>query len=392
LSLFREIALYLHYTKLNKVVKLISTIDRLVKLAEDKNLDALILSGVDNIEYFLDVTVAADSPMLLIYVKRENTVSLYVPLLEYYRYRTLLPEYVSVYALSKTQKAPDIPTLAVDWKDVVNSVISKCERVGADLSHTSSLQALLLEALTGKAVNVSNDIWNVRSVKTEKEIATIREAVHITTAGILSVQASIVDGVTESYLAGVFEHTTRSRGVEKMAFDPIVAFKPNNAYPHVLPSNRTIGKKDLVLVDVGVKYRGRCSDITRMIIRGRLSKEEKRSLQAVLEALETAIDTITPGVRAKDVYEAACRVLEKWGLRERFIHGLGHGVGIVVHEPPYLRADSTSVLEPSMVITIEPGVYFNGYYGVRVEDVVVVSKRKARVLSENLSRVLEAIT
>jgi len=374
------------------VVKLKSSIDRLVKLAEHKDLDAIILSGVDNVEYFLDVTAAADSPMLLTYMRRDNTVSLYVPLLEYYRYRSLLPEYVSIYALSKTQKAPDIPTLAVDWKDVVSSVISKCDRVGADLSHTSPLQALLVEALTGKAVNISSDIWNIRSIKTEKEIAAIREAVHITTAGVLSVQASIVDGVTESYLAGVFEHTTRSRGVEKMAFDPIVAFKPNNAFPHVLPSNRSIGRKDLVLVDVGVKYRGRCSDITRMIIRGRPSKEEKRSLQAVVEALETAIDTITPGIRAKDVYEAACKILDKWGLRERFIHGLGHGVGIVVHEPPYLRADNTSVLEPNMVITVEPGVYFNGRYGVRVEEVVVVSKRKARVLSENLDRALEAIT
>jgi Xaa-Pro dipeptidase len=374
------------------VVKLKSSIDRLVKLAEHKDLDAIILSGVDNVEYFLDVTAAADSPMLLTYMRRDNTVSLYVPLLEYYRYRSLLPEYVSIYALSKTQKAPDIPTLAADWKDVVSSVISKCDRVGADLSHTSPLQALLVEALTGKAVNISSDIWNIRSIKTEKEIAAIREAVHITTAGVLSVQASIVDGVTESYLAGVFEHTTRSRGVEKMAFDPIVAFKPNNAFPHVLPSNRSIGRKDLVLVDVGVKYRGRCSDITRMIIRGRPSKEEKRSLQAVVEALETAIDTITPGIRAKDVYEAACKILDKWGLRERFIHGLGHGVGVVVHEPPYLRADNTSVLEPNMVITVEPGVYFNGRYGVRVEEVVVVSKRKARVLSENLDRALEAIT
>jgi Xaa-Pro dipeptidase len=374
------------------VVKLKSSIDKLVKLAEHKDLDAIILSGVDNVEYFLDVTAAADSPMLLTYMRRDNTVSLYVPLLEYYRYRSLLPEYVSIYALSKTQKAPDIPTLAVDWKDVVSSVISKCDRVGADLSHTSPLQALLVEALTGKAVNISSDIWNIRSIKTEKEIAAIREAVHITTAGVLSVQASIVDGVTESYLAGVFEHTTRSRGVEKMAFDPIVAFKPNNAFPHVLPSNRSIGRKDLVLVDVGVKYRGRCSDITRMIVRGRPSKEEKRSLQAVVEALETAIDTITPGIRAKDVYEAACKILDKWGLRERFIHGLGHGVGVVVHEPPYLRADNTSVLEPNMVITVEPGVYFNGQYGVRVEEVVVVSKRKARVLSENLDRALEAIT
>ena len=374
------------------MVSLKNSLDKLLKLSEDRNLDAIILSGVDNIEYFLDVTVAADSPMLLVYERRENRFSLYIPLLEYYRYRSLLPDYISLFALSKIMKIPDIPVLEVEWKDVVTSVTSKWSKIGADLSHSSPLQALLVENLSGKAVNISNDIWNIRMVKTEKELMTIREAVSITCAGILAVQASITNNITESYLAGVFEHAVRSRGVEKMAFDPIVAFKPNNAYPHTLPGNRIIGRRDLVLVDVGVKYKGRCSDITRMIIRGRPSREERRSLEAVVEALEVAIDTITPGIRAKDVYEAACKVLEKWGLRERFIHGLGHGIGVVVHEPPYLRADNTIVLEPNMIFTIEPGVYFNGYYGVRVEDVVVVTKRKASVLSRNLSRVLEAFT
>jgi len=129
-----------------------------------------------------------------------------------------------------------------------------------------------------------------------------------------------------------------------------------------------------------------------MIVKGKPSREEKRSLEAVIEALERTIDTITPGITAKEVYETACKILEKRGLRERFIHGLGHGIGVVVHEPPYLRAESTTTLEPNMVVTIEPGVYFNRLYGVRVEDVVVVTKRKARVLSKKLDRVLESFT
>jgi len=368
------------------------SLDKLLKLAEERGLDVIIISGIDNIEYFLDVTTAADSPMLLVYERRENTISLYLPLLEYYRYRALLPEYISLHALSKTLKPPDIPVLAVEWKDVISTITSKWQKIGVDFSHSSPLQALLLESLGGKAVNISSDIWNMRSIKMDNEIAAIRKAISITSAGILSVQASIVDNITESYLAGIFEYTVRSRGVEKLAFDPIVAFKPNNAYPHTLPSSKVIGKKDLVLVDVGVKYRGRCSDLTRMIIKGKPSREEKRSLEAVVEALERVIDTITPGITAKEVYETACKVLEKRGLKERFIHGLGHGVGVVVHEPPYLRAESTTTLEPNMVVTIEPGVYFNGLYGVRVEDIVVITKRNARVLSEKLDRVLEAFT
>lgn len=365
-------------------------IEALRTIAENKGLDALVLSAPDNIEYFTGVSTIGDATLLMIYDKRHDTTSLYVPLLEYQRYRDAVPHHVNVYAVSKTLKPPHVPVVDLDWKDII-AKYKDIEKIGADVSHVSPLQRTMQAVLESKVVDISNDIWKVRMIKSNKELENIEKAARITLKGILAIYSELRDGVTETALTGVFEKTIRDHGVERLAFDPIIAFKPNNAYPHTLPGNRSLSGRDLVLVDVGVKVGGRCSDITRMILWGRPSKEERRSIEAVVEALETAIDAVKPGIKAGEVYETAVKVLESYGLRERFIHGLGHGIGVLVHEPPYLRQQSNTILEPGMVFTIEPGVYFPGEYGVRVEEVVLVTKKGARVFSRRLEKVLQAL-
>ncbi|MEM1611841.1 MAG: Xaa-Pro peptidase family protein [Desulfurococcaceae archaeon] len=365
-------------------------IEALRDIAESRGLDVLVLSAPDNIEYFTGVPTIGDAVLLMIYDKRQGTASLYVPLLEYQRYRDMVPPHVDVYAVSRTLKPPHIPIADLDWKDII-ARYRNVEKIGADISHVSPLQGTVQATLEGKVIDVSNDIWKVRMIKSNRELESIKEATKVTLKGILAIYSELREGVTETALTGVFEKTIRDHGVERAAFDPIIAFKPNNAYPHTLPGNRGLSSRDLVLVDVGVKVGGRCSDVTRMILWGRPSREERRGIEAVVEALETAIDAIKPGIRAGEVYETAVKVLENYGLREKFIHGLGHGIGIVVHEPPYLRRQSDTVLEPGMVFTVEPGVYFPGKYGIRVEEVVLVTKKGAHVLSKRLEKVLQSL-
>ncbi|MEM4718389.1 MAG: Xaa-Pro peptidase family protein, partial [Desulfurococcaceae archaeon] len=261
-------------------------------------------------------------------------------------------------------------------------------KIGIDLSHVSPLQRTILQTLGESVIDISSLIWKKRMIKEAYEINAIRDAIKITIRGINAVSAGIRDNTTETELTGLFEKTVRDSGVERLAFDPIIAFKPNNAYPHTIPTKRTIGSRDLVLVDVGVKVRNRCSDITRMIIRGRPTLDERKHIQSVIEVIDTSIDYVRPGVRAGEVYDVAVKILEKYGLKDRFIHGLGHGIGVVVHEPPYIRAGSDTVLEPGMVFTIEPGIYIPGKHGVRIEEVVLVTKRGCKVLSSRLNRVL----
>lgn len=365
-------------------------IEALRNIAERAGLNILLLSSPDNIEYLTGVPSVANSALLLVYDRREERLTLYVPLLEYYRYRDSLPSNVEVYAVAKQATVSDIPVVNREWDEILTGYRG-AERVGADLSHRSSLARSIEKVMLERVVDISSELWRVRMVKSNQELESITRATRVTLKGVLSVYTELREHVTEAMLAGIFEKTIRDHGAESLAFEPIIAFKPNNAYPHTLPGLRTLKRRDLVLVDVGVKINGRCSDITRLITYGRPEPDERRAIEATVEATYSAIDVIKPGVKASEVYEVAARVLDKYGLRNKFIHGLGHGVGVVVHEPPYIRADSNTVLEPGMVFTVEPGVYFPGKYGVRVEELVLVTERRARVLSRRLECVLTAL-
>lgn len=363
---------------------------KLRAIAEEAGVNVLILSAPDNIEYFTGVPGAGDGIALLIYEARADLVTLYVPLLEYHRYRDLLPQSVNVYAVSKTMKPGDIPVVELDWGEIISKHI-EAGKNGVDLSHSSPIYRTVQNATGGKAIDISEYVWKTRMIKSSEELESISEAVKITARGILAVYAGLHEGATETSLTGLFEKTVRENGVEKLAFDPIIAFKPNNAYPHALPGKRVLGNRDLVLIDVGVKVSGRCSDVTRIITWRRPNIEEKNSIEAVVEALDAAVDALKPGLKASEAYEASVKALDRRGLKDKFIHGLGHGVGVVVHEPPYLRAGSNTILEPGMVVTVEPGVYFPGKYGVRIEELVVITKKGRRVLSRNIERVLQAL-
>ncbi|MCY0868134.1 MAG: Xaa-Pro peptidase family protein [Desulfurococcus sp.] len=363
-------------------------LEKLLEVLEARGLQDLLVTSPDNVEYYTGVESIADATLLL-HVSRDGGIRLYTPLLEYYRYRSLLPESVEVYALSRSLKPSDARIAEKELKEVVKEIVESSSRIGVD-GIRGPVAALTSVPLGERVVDVSEDLWRQRMIKDSEEIKAIKRAVEITIKGVRTLLDNISEGVSETELAGFFEERVRREGVKKYAFEPIIAFKPNNSYPHTLPGSLRLGRRDLILVDVGVKYNGRCSDLTRMIVHGRPSPEEKRSLEAVEEALWEAVDYIQPGVKAGEVAEVASRVLEKHGLRDKFIHGLGHGIGVVVHEPPYLREGSTTVLEPGMVFTVEPGVYFNGRYGVRMEENVVVTKKGARVLSGRLKPLLVA--
>jgi len=375
---------------LSREVLQLDNLNKLLELMDEKRLDNVILFSPDNIEYYTGVESVADATMVL-HASRKESVRLYVPLLEYYRYRDSLPSHVEVYAVSRSLKPSDARVVEKSFKDIVKEIIEHSSVVGVDKSHPSSLVQLLTEYPGEKLLDISEDIWKHRMIKDQRELEAIVNAIEVTIKGIKAVQDNISEGVTEAELAGFFEERVRREGVRKYAFEPIIAFKPNNSYPHTLPGSNRIGRRDLVLVDVGVKYGGRCSDLTRMITWKRPSPEERRSLEAVEEALWESIDHISPGVKAGDIAEVAVKILENHGLSERFIHGLGHGIGVVVHEPPYLRTGVTQVLEPGMVFTIEPGVYFSGKYGVRMEEDVLVTKKGARVLSRRLPPLLSTM-
>ncbi len=360
---------------------------KLTKILEENDLTDLIIISPENIEYFLGVETVADS-LALLHISRDGYASIYVPVLEYYRFKdSLNSKKIKVYGVSRKLKPEDASIVSKSWKDIAKEIIDKGNRIGIDRSHSSPLSGILHGITSEKIVDVSNKINKYRMIKEDWEIEAIVHAIEITGKAIYDVVNNLSENTTETEVAGIFEYNVRKEGIRRYAFEPLILFKPGNSYPHNLPSNTRLGDKNLVLLDVGVKYRERCSDITRMVIWGSISEEEKKVIEIVNEAINRALETIQPGVKAGEVDKAARSYIEEKGYGNRFIHGLGHGIGVVVHEQPYIRKDNETILEPGMVFTVEPGIYIPGKYGVRIEEDVLVTKDGVKVLSSNIERV-----
>ena len=188
-------------------------------------------------------------------------------------------------------------------------------------------------------------------------------------------------GMREADLAAELDYRMRRHGAEKPAFDTIVAAGERSALPHAQPTAARIGAGDLVVVDMGAMQDGYASDMTRMLYAGRPDGKVKRLYKAVLEAQQAALAAVRPGITAGHIDQAARRVLKAEKLDKLFVHSTGHGLGLEIHEPPRLGKKEKTRLQIGMTITIEPGVYLEGFGGIRIEDTVVVTRGGCEVLT-----------
>jgi Xaa-Pro aminopeptidase len=218
-------------------------------------------------------------------------------------------------------------------------------------------------------------------VKDADEIVCIRRAVDLGASLFRTACKRIRPGVTEVEVAAAMEYEARCGGAEGMAFPTILAAGARSAIVHGRASGARIPRRGFVVCDFGVILAGYCSDRTRTVHVGRASTEARELYEAVLEAQQAAIATVRAGVTAAEVDGAARRVLRRRRLARYFTHSTGHGLGLEIHEAPRLAAGQTQKLEPGMVVTIEPGVYVPGKWGVRIEDVVVVTASGCEVLT-----------
>lgn len=213
-----------------------------------------------------------------------------------------------------------------------------------------------------------------RAIKTPEEVKLIRKAAKIQQQAYLEMLEFVQPGQRESEVAAFLEYRMRALGADGVSFPSIVAADANAALPHAIPGPRKIGKNSLLLIDWGAKFRGYCSDMTRVIAFGRFKPVMREVYQVVLEAQLAGIDAVRPGVRLTDVDKAARKVIEDAGYGKQFGHGLGHGIGLDIHEAPRLSPlAGDGVLEPGHVVTVEPGIYLPGVGGVRIEDDVEVT-------------------
>jgi Xaa-Pro aminopeptidase len=195
-------------------------------------------------------------------------------------------------------------------------------------------------------------------------------------------------GIKEVEVAAEMELTARRGGAEEMSFPTIIASGARSALPHGRASNQRIAAGGFVVCDFGVILCGYCSDQTRTVWVGKASKDARQTYEAVREAQQAAVDAVRPGIAVGEVDAAARKVLQKAGLARYFTHSTGHGVGLEIHESPRVADGQREILQPGMVITIEPGVYFPGKWGVRIEDIVAVTPRGGEVLTPSTKEFL----
>ncbi len=224
-------------------------------------------------------------------------------------------------------------------------------------------------------------VSELRQVKDDDELALIGKAAQLGCELFEELLAKIESGTTEIAVAAQLEFAARSRGAEGMSFETIVASGPRSAMPHGHAGPSRLPRNGFVTLDFGVILDGYCSDMTRTVHLGKVSRQERFAYEAVLEAQQAAVEAVLPGATCGEVDEAARGVLRKAGLDEYFTHSTGHGVGIEIHEPPRIAKEQETVLVPGMVVTIEPGIYIAGKFGIRIEDMVVVTDRAPRVLT-----------
>ena len=229
--------------------------------------------------------------------------------------------------------------------------------------------------------NASSLVERARMVKDEDELAVIRSAVNLGAKLFDRALEVMRPGVKESDVAAEMEYAARRAGAEEMSFSTIIASGERSALPHGRASDKPIKPGGFAVCDFGVILDGYCSDQTRTVWVGSVSEDARVGYEAVLEAQLAAIAAVRPEVSVGEVDGAARKVLRKRGLGRYFTHSTGHGVGLEIHEAPRLAAGQKAVLQPGMVITIEPGVYFPGKWGVRIEDMVTVTARGCDVLT-----------
>ncbi len=268
-------------------------------------------------------------------------------------------------AVANATAAAKIGALGVEGSSMT---VELHEHLGKELPKTTLVSTIgLVEAL--------------REIKDKEEIAELQEAVWLAEKAFEVIRASLRPEQTEREIAANIEHQIRQFGGEGCSFPPIVAVGSRAALPHAQPTERRIGESEFVLIDWGAQARLYRSDLTRVLMTGKISPKVRDIYRVVLKANRAGIDAVRPGVLMSEVDAAARCVIEKAGYGKQFGHGLGHGIGLDIHEAPRLNSTSKRPLKPGMVVTIEPGIYLPGIGGVRIEDDVLVTRAGKKVLT-----------
>jgi Xaa-Pro aminopeptidase len=342
--------------------------DRLVAMLDEAGVDVLIVAELANVRYLTGYTgsngLAVIGPTTRVFITD-------------FRYVEQAGEEVDP-SFERVQAAQDLT------EGIGEVLAGDGSRVGFDDAHTTVKAHTKLRELLGdgrQLVAAGGLVERLRAVKEPGEIERIAEATALADAAFQALLEGGLVGRTERQLAHALEYDMRERGASGPSFPPIVAAGPHGALPHGQPRDAAVAPGDLVVIDWGALVDGYCSDCTRTLAASEPDGEARAAYELVLEAQKAALGAVRAGAAGRDVDAVARTLIEQGGQGERFGHGVGHGVGLEIHEAPTLGRRSEDTLVEGNVVTVEPGVYLPGQFGIRIEDLVVVEADGARTLT-----------
>ena len=341
----------------------------------EPGLDALLISSLTNVRYLTGFTGSNGAVLL----ERGGEAKLFTD-----------PRYT----IQAAQQADC--TVKIAKGPLTISVLAEIRRAGlrkigfeAEKLSVSQLEALRKNLpVRAELVPTEGLIEKLRMIKDECEIALIRESVNLNSRALEAALKRLKPGMRESGLAAEIDYQSRRLGADGPSFDTIVAAGIRSALPHAHPGDSRI-EPGIVLIDMGAFRQGYASDMTRMVHVGKATPKYKRAYRAVLEAQLAALDAVKAGARTTAIDRAARTVLKSHRLDRAFVHSTGHGLGLEIHEPPRIGSKHAAKLEAGMAITIEPGVYLEGWGGIRIEDTVLVTGTGCEILTPTTKELVE---
>ncbi|MEO8694096.1 MAG: Xaa-Pro peptidase family protein [Acidimicrobiales bacterium] len=344
-------------------------IDRLRAALDPAGCDALVVTNLTNVRYLTGFTGSAG----LLIVTDTDAV-----LITDGRYETQVVEQV---AASGAPVAVEITTN--EQRRVASGAVGARARVGLESHSVTWAQQRSYQEWFEPCELVATDLLVelLRATKDDGELARIEAAAAIADAALGAIRRRLLDGPTEAEFGLELDTEMRRRGASGSAFETIIASGPNSAKAHHRPSTRQVQPGDFVIIDFGAIVDGYRSDMTRTVVVGEPSAEQQRVYDAVAGAQAAGVAAVIDGVQANEVDRACRDYITERGWGDRFVHGTGHGVGLDIHEAPWVNTRTTATLQAGHVVTVEPGVYLPDFGGVRVEDTVIVTPSGCRPLT-----------
>jgi Xaa-Pro aminopeptidase len=355
-------------------------IERIRNQDQFKAIDALLIKKPENILYLLGFHIESETEILFPNTERiqkPSKILIFVNALEYDEVKSQIKERKDLDDAIKLIK------ISREDKDVLKKKIKqvKLDSLGFedDFISVKAYNQMNEKYKNVNLIGASEILNEARLIKTEREINQMRRASELGIIGFRTIYEEIKEGMTEKELATRAEFAMKKAGADAIAFKTIVASGERSAFPHAKTSEYHVHKGDIILVDIGANYNGYCSDMTRTFLfdanNSKYYSKKAELINLVNEGQKKGLEKIKPGVKASEVDKTVRKFFKKehkeWG--ERFIHSLGHGVGIEVHEKPYISEKSEDVLKEGMCLTIEPGLYIEGLGGARTEDLIVIT-------------------